>query len=244
MKRCKVQECMTQATVKGFCAKHYRRFVVHGDPSVVKQVHEKQKSKCVVIGCTGKPTAHSLCSKHYRKKLRYGDPTVSKQLQYHGLTLEERFWKYTVKKEGCWEWVGNCDPNGYGRLSAGNWDGKRKPMLAHRISYMIHNGGIISGKHVLHKCDNPNCVNPEHLYSGTPQDNVDDMWDRGRANPGRSVGENHGMAKLSEDQVREIRKSNETGQSLAEKHGISASQVSAIKNRKAWKHLILPGSKL
>jgi len=238
MRQCKMQECTKLVAAKDLCATHYRRFRLYGDPSIVKQVHKKQAKICEVAGCGAKPTAHSLCPKHYKKKLLYDDPTVSKVVQFHGLTLEERFWKYTVKKEGCWKWVGHCDPNGYGRLNRSVGQKRYVPVLAHRLSWEIHNGSVVpKGKLVCHKCDNPNCVNPDHLYVGDQLSNIKDMWNRGRANPGRSIGENHGMSKLSEDQVQEIRGSKETCRVLSNRYGISATQVSSIKNRKSWKHL-------
>jgi len=91
--------------------------------------------------------------------------------------VEKRFWsKVDVKsKNECWEWVAGKRRDGYGRFTIGN-----KEALPHRVSYKIHNGRIPKNMLILHKCDNRACVNPNHLYAGTQQDNMDDMYRKGR----------------------------------------------------------------
>lgn len=93
-------------------------------------------------------------------------------------TIVERFWARTWVDDGCWIWYGPTYPNGYGYLHANR--PLRTTIGAHRVSWIIHFGPIPDELHVLHKCDNPPCVNPEHLFIGTPQDNVDDMIQKGR----------------------------------------------------------------
>lgn len=89
-------------------------------------------------------------------------------------TLEEFFWqRVTVHDDGCWEWTG-ATAAGYGDIK--RHDGTR--IYAHRLSYILHNGPLSSTDHVLHHCDTKLCTNPEHLYAGTQQDNMRDLWTR------------------------------------------------------------------
>ena len=104
-------------------------------------------------------------------------------------TLEEKFWLYVhVVPNACWKWTGHTDENGYPRLApprnrcarlAG--ETRTSPVKASRISWEIHNGLILTGLCVLHKCDNPECTNPEHLFLGTQTDNMRDMATKDRA---------------------------------------------------------------
>jgi len=112
-------------------------------------------------------------------------------------TLEERFWRHVHKTDSCWLWVGSKNQQGYGNISIGRVQGKSRCMLAPRLAWKIANGDIPEGLHVLHSCDNPPCVNPEHLWLGTQTDNNRDMRNKGR-NP-------RPYAKLTESQVRDIR---------------------------------------
>jgi hypothetical protein len=91
--------------------------------------------------------------------------------------MEERFWAMVNKTEGCWEWTGSTNSRGYGLIRAP----RRGPLLfAHRYSAMLVHGMLSRKELVLHHCDNRKCINPEHLYIGTPQQNMDDMHSRGR----------------------------------------------------------------
>jgi hypothetical protein len=89
------------------------------------------------------------------------------------------FWKYAerMKDDECWPWRGVCDQHGYGRVSF-----MHKRFKAHRVSFEMANGPIPDGLIVRHRCDNPNCVNPNHLEAGTHKDNMQDASRRGRLN--------------------------------------------------------------
>jgi|CXWL01.1.fsa_nt_gi hypothetical protein len=141
---------------------------------------------------------------------------------------------------GCWEWIAGKFPGGYGQF----WiNGTQKH--AHRISFEIYIGPIPEGLYVCHHCDNRACVNPDHLFLGTHQDNMDDMMSKGRVGqrgwnwrlPGHSQGSLNTAAKLTEEQVRAIRQDPRRQQAIANDYGICQVMVSEIKRRKAWKHV-------
>jgi hypothetical protein len=102
---------------------------------------------------------------------------------YHSATKDQeaKFWDRVVKSDGCWLWGGGRSENGYGAFY---WHGKQTG--AHRVAYELVHGSIASDMLVLHKCDNPPCVNPDHLFLGTPQDNMTDKTIKGRIPRGAS----------------------------------------------------------
>lgn len=113
------------------------------------------------------------------------------------------------RESGCWNWTGalkGSDPlKRYGNLTVGSrTDGSRRNVAAHRYAYEVFVGPIPDGLYVLHKCDNPSCVNPCHLFLGTRQDNVDDRESKGRNNPPRGV--RAGRAKLDRESVTQMRR--------------------------------------
>jgi len=137
----------------------------------------------------------------------------------------------TVKTNGCWEWVGNKDKNGYGRLSV-NCKQKR----THRLAYELYVGKIPEGMLVCHHCDNPPCVNPKHLFVGTSKDNMHDRDRKGRAADRR--GERCSTSKLTWSDVRDIREIGKTSLShrkIARLFGVRGSTVGHILLGKTWK---------
>ncbi len=118
---------------------------------------------------------------------------------YPPTPLHERFdAKYiAVGSDGCWPWTSSVNCNGYGKISVSRstWT------LAHRVSWELHHGAIPDGMFVCHHCDNPLCVNPDHLFLGSHEDNMRDMVEKGRS----LSGERHNMAKLTNEQVTDIR---------------------------------------
>lgn len=133
---------------------------------------------------------------------------------------------------GCWLWTGHLNKWGYG--SVGYHD---KQIYAHRLSYQLHKGVIPTGMLVCHKCDTPSCVNPDHLFLGTPSDNMKDMARKDRCV--RFSGETNVNSKLTDAHVYEIREAAGVSQaSLARKYGISQSVVSMIRRNKRWTHLV------
>ena len=147
----------------------------------------------------------------------------------------DRFWDKVKKKRGCWEWTGSKDSHGYGTISIGPKSDNRR-VKAHRISYEIHNGQISDGMCICHKCDNPECTNPRHLFSATHGENMTDMVVKRR----HAHGSKNGHAKLSEKDVSFIRRSSHLrGRDLAARYGVSEGTISQIKNYpdRHWKHV-------
>lgn len=147
-------------------------------------------------------------------------------------TITERIesWSIPVTECGCWIWTKSLMKSGYGSITIG-----RKTFLAHRVSWECARGPVPEDKCVLHRCDVRACVNPDHLFLGTKADNHADMVAKGRAKPAK--GENAGNAKLTDQDVREIRLSTDTHRKIAEQFGIAHSGVTRIKNRKIWAHI-------
>ena len=158
------------------------------------------------------------------------------------MSLETRFWSKVAKagENECWIWTASRSKKGYGHFRAICDDGKKTMRRAHRISYALqHKTTLTKDQHILHSCDNPPCVNPAHLSVGTNADNSADKVAKGRQ--ARLKGIKNGSAKLTDDQVREIRKEyavgNITQQKLAEKYGVNDRSISNIVNNKNWKHI-------
>lgn len=135
--------------------------------------------------------------------------------------------KYTPEPySGCWLWTGATTTGGYGKIKTGNFR-----MDAHRAAYILFRGEIPNDLFVLHRCDTPACVNPDHLFLGTALDNIRDSAIKRRS----AVCDRHGMAKLTWDAIEEIRKSNESQRAIGRRYGVSQGQVSLIKSGKSWK---------
>jgi len=147
-------------------------------------------------------------------------------------TILERFEEKYIPEpmSGCFLWTASVNNSGYGWIGVNG-----KTVGAHRLSYELFIGSVPDGLCVLHKCDVRSCVNPDHLFLGTYKDNRADMIAKGRAPDMKGV--NGGGAKLTEEQVLEIRVASGTHRQIASRYGIVNSLVSYIKNRKSWSHL-------
>lgn len=179
----------------------------------------------------GRPAVgRGLCNNHYQQAWKRNDFRGQKT-KSETVTLKDRLLdKITVTPSGCWEWKGSrrIDKFAYGVI----WFGGRM-RRAHRASYEVHKGPIPRGLDVLHECDFPPCINPDHLFLGTRGQNNTDSTQKGR----NAKGEMHGMHKLTIAEVKAIRTSSLTHKELAKMYGVNSSVISTIRAGKAWKHI-------
>jgi len=148
-------------------------------------------------------------------------------------SLKERFdCKYEIVTEsGCWIWTAAIDKKGYGRINVSTKDGRRS-VLAHRISYTLDSGNELGNMCVCHSCDTPACVNPDHLFLGTNQDNTDDMMSKGRqeSNP-----------VLTEKEVLEIKcllnRTNYSQSDIGRLYNVARTTISSINVGRTWSHI-------
>lgn len=189
---------------------------------------------CCVEGCQKPVNALGMCSTHYMQQRRAGLLPIGTRARG---TAEERFLRHIEKTDSCWNWTGRLVGKGYGSLGLGG--AGAKGILAHRLSYQMHKGEIPEGMVVMHKCDNPRCVNPDHLDVGTQSQNIKDALSRGRKlMPTHKVrGDECGASKLTSEQVLSIRASTLSLNEMAEQYGVSRSAIERVRYRKTWRHI-------
>lgn len=161
--------------------------------------------------------ARGLCRKHYAQN--WSNKTITSFAKVDPL---DAFVNRIQKTESCWIWTGKVNQSGYGMFClAGD-----RPIRAHRHAFMLWNGELQRHEIVMHTCDNPRCVNPEHLKKGTRADNNKDCTDKGR----RPKGVNHWNNKLTDEQVASIRTNSRKQSILAKEYGVHQSTISKIKS--------------
>jgi hypothetical protein len=151
------------------------------------------------------------------------------------LTLEERFWSKVRKTDTCWLWTAQLNNKGYGRFFYYPKTTRRGSygLYAHRVSWNLAHGDIPAKMRVLHKCDTPACVRPDHLFIGTQRDNIRDCIAKGRSHPyGGWI-----RSKLTPNDVRTIRSDPRKHHIIAADYGLLRNAVWKIKHRKSWVHV-------
>lgn len=197
---CSVEDCQLPSEAKGWCKNHYNRWYRTGDPLGVKSVAREGASPCSVEGCDTPSYAKGWCRPHYQRWLRYKDPLgVPEKKKRRSPTVKrppkpmaERLWPRvdTSDTHGCWPWTGSRR-HAYGEVEIGG-----KKHYAHRLMYEHVYGPLDPDLNVCHKCDNPICVRPDHLFAGTQGDNMRDMSTKGRwGNKTKIGGEDSGYVR-------------------------------------------------
>lgn len=239
IKICSVEGCSGKNYSNGMCRIHYDRLRTYGR---LHKLPPKTRGNCSLPDCNRPHYGRGYCHMHLQRLNKYGDVNFVKNDFGEGETRELRFWSkvaLTANPEKCWEWQGCPDDNGYGLASY-----KGKLSRAHIIAWFLTTGKYPQ-KFLLHSCDNPPCVNPNHLREGTHNDNMQDKVERNR----QSKGETSGVNVLTENQVKEIRREYRpypkggghgkpgTIKSLARKYNVRRSTIRAIVTRQTWKEV-------
>jgi hypothetical protein len=225
MRSCTIEGCDRKHSSKGLCNLHMLRSIRTGSPLTPLKYYP---DSCTVENCNGKHKEKGLCSKHFQRLKKHG----SIKTEIHDLTSIQRFLKKTKINQttGCIEWIGCKIPKGYGQFTA-----NAISYRAHRFSYQYYIGPIPSEMFVLHKCDNRGCVNPDHLFLGTHDDNMKDM-----VNKNRSVhryGELSPSATLTNREVIKIKEQIQSKSSYKEimnNFNISKSILFDIRSGRSW----------
>lgn len=236
---CSLTHCDEPHSAHGYCKAHWQRISVHGDKAdllkpIRKTIKRPKYVGCKVEGCEGKHQGYGYCYKHYQQT------ASSRPHRLDDPAFIVKFWSkvvLTADDTRCWDWQGLADKDGYGMTQIGNG---HKLRATHVSFYLTHGQLPPKGLWVLHHCDRPACVNPRHLYAGTPKQNQEDMHRRNRANPPR--GMRHPLAKLTDEKVRYIRQQAALGRrgvDIASDLGISNKVVSRVATGKIWKHVTL-----
>ena len=196
------------------------------------------KIPCSVPSCNNPSAKRGWCNGHYLRWYRHGDlretePIGEAEPIMHTLeTIGPLFWDQTeTMPDGCIRWTGATTTAGYGRIQF-----SRKEWYAHRLAWTLTYGEIPAGMEICHRCDVPGCVNPDHLFLGNHTENMRDARRKGRL----ATGDRHPGAKLTADEVREVRArrmAGETTTSLAAAFGATTATISRITTGQAYRNV-------
>jgi HNH endonuclease len=183
--------------------------------------------------CDREVCARGLCLAHY-KQMRKGNELVPLVKSAKSVAEKIRLGTIINPDTGCWVWQFSLSNTGYGRVTH-----EGRTIGVHVASVLVLRGEEVPpGHEVCHRCNNRACCNPDHLYVGTRADNVRDAMRAGTAFvPGGFKGEDHPLARLTEDDVRAIRASSERPKVVAQRFNVTHAHIYAIRKRKIWKHV-------
>jgi len=178
---------------------------------------------CSVRDCENTSVARGFCNKHWKRWRIHGTPTPAITERMRGSSTEEKLSSYSIPipESGCHLWLKSVNHAGYGQMYF-----RKQVWLAHRVSWTIRRGEIPDGLHVLHQCDTPSCINPDHLFLGTNHDNVVDKVMKGRAKG--LPGDCNPRAKLSDEDVAVIRRCSNTPEEIAALCGMNPMYIARV----------------
>lgn len=194
------------------------------------------------VGADATQARAHYCSPSCRSKATYDVEVMRAGIARHVIPLSERLWRRVEKSAGCWVWRGSVNDNGYGSIRVA---GRRSKLArVHAVSYELTYGPIADGMSVLHRCDNPPCVRPDHLFLGTRGDNFADCLSKGRYDwdgHDRPIGTDHPNAKLTEQAVLQARTRYYAGQAtstaLARELGVHDATARGFLRGRSWRHV-------
>lgn len=226
-KTCSASNCNDLAVCKGYCGKHYMRVKRNGHTEKVKIA---TVAPCSVSNCSNMAHSKGYCHSHYQRAKRYGDPLGGKTGRGALASWLKQHANYTG--DDCLFWPYSITRKGYAACIRVN--GKQTSASRYMCSLVSGPPPTVSHQ-AAHSCGNGHlgCLNPKHLRWATPKDNTLDKNEHGTM--GR--GESHGCAKLTESDVRFIRRAPQSGYSLAKRYGVSKTTISQIRLRKTWRHI-------
>jgi hypothetical protein len=220
MKICKYTDCDNKILAKNMCKLHYQR-----------NYRKEAKSICVLDDCGLPVLSSGLCNRHYLRKIR--KKNITEKSCFERSPFEQLHYYVKKSDNGCWIYTGGLNRKGYGSIVH-----NKKKYIAHRFSYEIYKQDFDSSLHVLHHCDNPICVNPDHLFQGTDLDNSIDKINKGRFVS--CLGSKNGMSKLTEKDVMQIKKflaQKKSCSHISKMFGVTDVTISCIKHQKTWRHI-------
>lgn len=202
-------------------------------PTIKHAFLDKEAESKICPSCHQTFYRDKRCTRSYWTKAKYcsrecfGFADARRRIEAR-LTIQQEFERYVVRADGCWEWSGLKDKDGYALLQHA-----RKMHRAAILSLKFDGRPPLRGEYACHHCDNPACVRPDHLFPGTPKQNSEDAKAKGR----HMHGEGSPLSKLTEADVRAIRTSAEKPREIAKRFGVTPGNVYSVRARKTWTHV-------